>query len=177
MSYYPNADGILEFLRMAWPRIRREFPTAECYIVGASPGRAVKRFDGQDGIHVTGRVPDVQAYLQQAWVFIVPLRIGGGIRLKILEAMAAGAPIVSTHIGCEGLDGKHGKHLMIEDHFEDFADAVTELIGDREKRDHLRDCARALVEEQYDWDRVIERQQSLYCSLVQEWVAVAHPLR
>jgi glycosyltransferase involved in cell wall biosynthesis len=165
MSYYPNADGVLWYLRDIWPRVKDQVNNAQCYLVGAHPSAAVQAYDGKQDVHITGRVPDVHDYLKKAWVYVVPLRIGGGIRLKILEAMASGRAIVSTAVGCEGLDVHPGRDLLQEDAPNAFADAVIALLQNHAKRDSIRKNARALAEAHYDWDRVIPSQQSLYCSL------------
>ncbi|MBD3267762.1 glycosyltransferase [bacterium] len=175
MSYYPNADGVQDFLRRSWPRIKNQVPNAECYIVGANPSRAIQAYDGHNQVHITGRVNNVREYLHRAAVYIVPLRIGGGIRLKILEAMASGRAIVSTSIGCEGLQGEPGKHLMIEDNPNRFADAVADLLQHKEKREHLRKNARALIETCYDWDKVIRNQQARVRSLLMRFPSHPRP--
>ncbi len=164
LSYYPNAVGIVEFLTHAWPLVRARIPDVEFWIVGASPPAEIRRFDGQDGIHVTGRVPRIDDYLRTCLIYIVPLTVGGGIRLKILEAMASGRAIVSTPIGCEGLDGQHQTHLLIADLPHAFADAIVDLVQDASKRNRLRNQARCLVESVYDWDRVVTRQRMQYHS-------------
>ncbi|MGI6457140.1 MAG: glycosyltransferase [bacterium] len=164
MSYYPNSNGVYEFLRNVWQRVRAHVPEMECYIVGASPPDSIRQFDGRDGVHITGRVPSVGEYLQNGLIYIVPLLIGGGIRLKILEAMASGRTIVSTPVGCEGLEGKHNEHLLIADMPDAFADAIVELVRNPEKRQRLRSNARTLAEEFYDWDTVIYQQVEYYRS-------------
>lgn len=164
MSYYPNAMGVLEFLQHVWPQVRREVPEMLCTIVGADPPEEIRAFNGKEGVRVTGRVANIQEYLDAGLIYIVPLQIAGGIRLKILEAMASGRAIVSTPIGCEGLLGDHGEHLMISDMPDAFAQAIIELVRDPKKRQTLRRNARRLVEERYDWDRVIDEQINYYSS-------------
>ncbi len=166
MSYYPNSTGVLDFLEASWPSVRERLPDCGCTIVGADPPDALRQWDGRDGVRVTGRVERVDTYLQDGLIYIVPLRIGGGIRLKILEAMASGRAIVSTPVGCEGLEGKHGEHLLIADDPIAFADAIVELIRDREKRTRISRNARELVETVYDWDKVIDRQAAMLQSLL-----------
>ena len=164
MSYYPNVTGMLTFLRGSWPSIRAALPKIECWIVGANPPQEILDYDGRNGIHVTGRVPSIDQYMKQTTIYIVPLTVGGGIRLKILEAMASGRAIVSTPVGCEGLDGLHNQHLLIADLPKDFADAVIQLATDADKRNHLRHNAYELVRMVYDWDKVIPNQVELYRS-------------
>lgn len=162
MSYYPNAIGVQQFLRFSWPLIQKQIPGMECWIVGAHPSKTIRGYDGRHGVHVTGRAPSIDEYWRKTSIYIVPLTIGGGIRLKILEAMAAGRAIVSTSIGCEGLDVQHGKHLLTGDDPQAFAQAVITLAQDSAQRDCIRKKARRLVEEVYDWDRVILRQVEQY---------------
>ena len=162
MNYYPNAVGVSEFLRSAWPQIRREVPDMECWIVGANPPESIQTYDGRDGVRVTGRVPSVDEYMKRSWIYIVPLTVGGGIRLKILEAMASGRAIVSTAVGCEGLDGVHREHLAIAELSDGFANAVAELALNPDKRNRLRRNARDLVEAVYDWNKVIPLQVEKY---------------
>ncbi len=165
MSYYPNADGVTAFLQTTWPIIKQKVPDIRCTIVGADPPETIQSYDGQNGIRVTGRVENIREYLQMAHIYIVPLRVGGGIRLKILEAMASGLAIVSTPVGCEGLDGISDVHLKIADMPNHFAQAVIDLINHPEKRQTIRQNARKLAEEVYDWDKVIQSQVDLYRSL------------
>jgi len=162
MSYYPNAFGAQDFLRFAWPLIRQRIPRIQCSIVGSGPPESLRRFDGKDGVRVTGRVESVSDYLRRALIYIVPLQIGGGIRLKILEAMASGRAVVSTTVGCEGLDVKNGEHLFVAESWERFVDAISDAVEDRRKRTRLRENARALMEDVYDWDKVVNRQMEEY---------------
>jgi glycosyltransferase involved in cell wall biosynthesis len=166
LSYYPNVDGVLYFLQHCWQNIRNQIPQAKFFIVGSNPPEAILRYHNQDGITVTGRVPDIQPYIDQAQVYLVPLRVGGGIRLKILEAMSAGSAIVSTPVGCEGLDGEHNKHLMISEMPNDFTSSIIHLFQDHEQRNQLRKNARQLVEDVYDWDKVVHNQIQQY----QQWL-------
>lgn len=168
MSYYPNADGVIAFLEQGWPRVRRALPDMRLWIVGADPPESIRAWHDREGVQVTGRVPSAQEYLERAAISLVPLRVGGGIRLKILEAMASGRAIVSTPVGCEGLDGVDGEHLRVAEMPDAFADAVIELARDRELRLRLRANARALIEREYDWDAVIRRQVEQY----RQWAAL-----
>ncbi len=166
LSYYPNDRGVQSFLRHVWPIVREQHPDMQCWIVGGGPSEAVRQYHGQAGVHVTGRVESIQKYIQDALIYIVPLEIGGGIRLKILEAMASGRAIASTPIGCEGLAVIDGEHLRIAEMPEDFAAAILELAQQSELRQRLRRNARQLAAEHYDWDKVIHRQRERYRSLL-----------
>ncbi len=154
MDWLPNEDGVLYFAREVLPRIRTAEPDVTLTIVGRAPTPAVRRLAELPGIDVTGRVDDVRPYLADADVYVVPLRIGGGTRLKIFEAMAMGRAVVSTTIGAEGLPVTSGQNIAIADDPEHFAGAVVDLIRDREARRRLENEARRLVSEHYDWSVV-----------------------
>jgi polysaccharide biosynthesis protein PslH len=151
MDWLPNEDGVLFFCREILPRIRRAEPDVTFTIVGRSPTPAVRRLAADRGVEVTGRVEDVRPYLAKSALYVVPLRIGGGTRLKIFEAMAAERAVVSTSIGAEGLPTEHGRHLVIADGPEAFSQAVVGLLRDAAARMRIEHAARALVTERYDW--------------------------
>ena len=123
---------------------------------------AAEWHDRAERIHVTGTVDDVGPYYERAQVAVVPLRAGGGSRLKILEAFALGRPVVSTTLGAEGLDVVDGEHLLLADTAAAFAEAVIRLLEDPELSARIAGAARALVEERYDWDTVAELQREIY---------------
>lgn len=151
MSYEPNAEAALWFVREILPGISSRFPAAAVTVAGAQPPGPVRALDNGESVRVTGAVADVLPYYQQNSVMVVPLRQGGGSRLKILEAFAAGMPVVSTGKGAEGLEVEDGVHLLIADRPADFAAAVGRLLEDRELYAVLRRNARRLVEDRYDW--------------------------
>ena len=151
MDWLPNEDAMLSFCRDVLPAIRAEEPAVTVSIVGRSPTPAVARLADNAGITVTGRVPDVRPYMADAAVFIVPLRIGGGTRLKIFEAMAMGKAVVSTTVGAEGLPVHDGEHLLLADEPRAFAAAVVRLLRNIDERRTLETGARKLVVDQYDW--------------------------
>src|SRR6185369_1543567 len=142
------------FCRDILPLIRAEEPDVRLSIVGRAPTPAVKRLAEAEGILVTGRVDDVRPYMREAMVYVVPLRIGGGTRLKIFEAMSMGKAVVSTTVGAEGLPVTDGRHVMLADDPASFAGAVVRLLRDADTRAQLESAARALVLEQYDWSAV-----------------------
>src|SRR5262249_19343747 len=123
-AYRPNVDAVLSFARECWPRIRACLPDATWDIVGSAPPPNVLALAALPGMRVTGAVPDVRPYLAGAAVAVVPIRFGGGTRLKVLEALAMGKAVVSTSLGCEGLALKSGTHLVVEDDPEAFASEV-----------------------------------------------------
>lgn len=178
MSYQPNVDAAIYFCGEVLPLIRKTLPEIKVWIVGINPDESVKRLEG-GGVFVTGRVPDVVPYYQRSKVCVVPLRAGSGTRLKILEAMALGRPVVSTSIGCEGLDGTDGEQLLIADDKVQFANQVVRLLTDKQLRMTLAKKARAFVMKSYDWDVIAEKLLNVYdgihsCpSQAGDWLEVA----
>jgi glycosyltransferase involved in cell wall biosynthesis len=162
MDYPPNADAVTWFARAIWPAIQGQHPAARFLIVGRNPGSEVQALTTIPGISVTGTVPDVRPYFEQAKVYVVPLRSGSGTRLKILEAMAMGLPIVSTTLGFEGLDVRPGRDLLVADEPASFASAVVGLLADREARARLGIEARQTAEQRYSWDAVVRQQERAY---------------
>jgi glycosyltransferase involved in cell wall biosynthesis len=154
MDWLPNEDGMLYFVRDVLPRIRETEPDVTVSIIGRAPTPSVRRLAEQSGIEVTGRVDDVRPHVAAGDVYIVPLRIGGGTRLKIFEAMSMGKAVVSTTIGAEGLPVNVGTDIVIADEPAAFADAVVTLIRDTERRRRIEAAARRLVVDRYDWAAV-----------------------
>ena len=154
MDWLPNEDGMLFFVRDILPRIRAAEPNATLSVIGRAPTPAVRRLAEQAGVEVTGRVDDVRPHVAAGEVYIVPLRIGGGTRLKIFEAMSMGKAVVSTTIGAEGLPVTAGHDIVIADEPAQFADAVVRLIRNSQERRALEIAARRLVVERYDWSAV-----------------------
>lgn len=154
MDWEANIDGVEFFHQDIWPRIRDAVPAARFRIVGRHPTARVRRLSDDPSVQVTGSVPDVVAHLREAAVFVVPLRIGGGTRLKIYEAMAAGRAVVSTTVGAEGLDFESGRDLILADTPESFANAVIALLTDRAYR---RAVAQAAADRsgEFDWSAVV----------------------
>ncbi len=156
MDWLPNEDGMLYFVREILPRIRQAEPEATLSIIGRAPTPAVKRLADEAGIEVTGRVDDVRPHIAAGAVYIVPLRIGGGTRLKIFEAMAMGKAVVSTTVGAEGLPVTSGRDVVIADEPAHFAQAVVDMIRDIAARRRIEREARRLVMERYDWSAVAQ---------------------
>src|SRR5215218_2638752 len=154
MDWLPNEDGMVYFVRDVLPLIRQKEPSATLSIVGRAPTPAITRLGSEEGVEVTGRVDDVRPHMAAGAVYIVPLRIGGGTRLKIFEAMAMGKPVVSTTIGAEGLPVTPGTDLLIADTANAFAEAVVRLFRDEAERRRVGAAAQRLVAERYDWSAV-----------------------
>jgi polysaccharide biosynthesis protein PslH len=165
MRYPPCVDAALYLYREIFPHIRSLLSAAELWIVGRDPRPEVLRLNGS-GIHVTGRVDDVIPYYRQSAVCVVPLRAGGGTRLKILEAMALGRPVVSTTIGCEGLEVIDGEHLLIADDPKEFAEKTVRLLTDRQLYERILLNGRRLVEARYDWDKIAGRLMEVYTEIL-----------
>ena len=151
MDWLPNVDGVLYFCRDILPLVRQSCPDVTFTIVGRAPTHTVRKLAEEEGVEVTGRVDDVRPYLADAAAYVVPLRIGGGTRLKIFEAMAAGRAVVSTSVGAEGLPTESGRHLLLADNPGAFAQAVVRLLSDTAFRQTIERDARALVTTHYDW--------------------------
>jgi sugar transferase (PEP-CTERM/EpsH1 system associated) len=154
MDWLPNEDGMVHFVREILPLIRRAEPDVTLSIVGRAPTPAVQRLAHEAGVEVTGRVDDVRPHIAAASVYVVPLRIGGGTRLKIFEAMSMAKAVVSTTIGAEGLPVTPDRDIVIADEPARFADAVIRLIRDDDARRQIERAARQLVVQKYDWAAV-----------------------
>ena len=172
MHYRPNIDGAVYFVREILPHILASRPNAVFYIVGAGATSELKRL-ASDNVVVTDTVADVRPYVYKSAVFVVPLRMGGGTRLKVLEGMSMSKAVVSTSVGCEGLDVSHDEHLLVVDESRSFADAVLQLMADRARRLELGRAGRELVERQYRWDSVVDRLEGFHARLVAEHSAGA----
>lgn len=157
-----NHDGAMYFIRDIWPLLRRSRPDLKVAFVGRYPRSELLAAHNGDDITVTGKVDDVFSYYRSATVAIVPLRSGGGTRLKIVEAMAAGTAVVSTSVGCEGLDVADGVNIVVADTAEHFAAAIERIVADDVFRGQLIRDARHLVEAHYDWELIGQRHDQVY---------------
>jgi glycosyltransferase involved in cell wall biosynthesis len=153
MDWMPNIDGMQWFVREILPLIHARRPDTTVAIVGRKPGPEIMALAGGK-VHVTGTVPDVRPWLWGGKLSIVPLRIGGGTRLKIYESMAAGIGVVSTAIGAEGLEVHDGANILLADTPADFARRCVELLDDSPRRAAIADRAAAMVRDKYSWDSV-----------------------
>jgi sugar transferase (PEP-CTERM/EpsH1 system associated) len=151
MDYFPNIDGVQFFVREVLPLVRQKVPHAEFRIVGSSPGPAIRRLARLPGITVTGTVPDVRPHLRDTAVSVAPLRIARGTQNKILESMAAGVPVVATTAAAKGIQAAGGRHLLVADDPNTFAEAVVALLQDRARRRDLVEAARREVLSAHDW--------------------------
>jgi sugar transferase (PEP-CTERM/EpsH1 system associated) len=154
MNYHANVDGVVSFSREVWPRLRQRRPDLTFTIVGRDPSPEVRELESAPGLEVTGTVEDVRPYYREAIAAIVPLKVGGGSRLKILEAMAAGVPVISTTLGAEGLEVTHDENILIADTNEEMIEAIMRLLERPEDRKQLGGVGRTLVSNRYDWTTV-----------------------
>jgi glycosyltransferase involved in cell wall biosynthesis len=161
LDYYPNTDGVLFFLREVMPRLKQAHPAVRVLVVGPAPTSAIQRWAGPD-VTITGAVEDVRPYLERARVVIAPIRSGGGTRLKVLEAMAMGKPVVSTRLGAEGLSVTDDSDILLADDPETFARQVGRLLGSDDLAARVGRAARRLVETSYDWKASARTLEALY---------------
>lgn len=161
IDYYPNTDGLRFFLDEVMPRLRAQIPGVRLRVVGKSPPEEILARRAPD-VEVTGEVPDVRPHIERAAAVVVPLRLGGGTRLKVLEAMAMGKAVISTTLGVEGLDVKDGRDVLIADDPEGFVKQTERLFGDAELTARLGEAARRLVEARYGWNASVARLSDFY---------------
>ena len=157
MDWLPNEDAILYFVDAVLPLIKKQCPEISLEVVGRSPSRKLQALAAREGsLRLTGWVEDIRPFVARGSVCIVPLRIGGGTRLKIFEAMAMSKAVVSTSVGAEGLPVQSGANIIVADTPGDFAQSVVSLLCDPSQRRRLGTSARALVQEKYSWPKVAE---------------------
>lgn len=161
LDYRPNLDAALFLVDDVLPLVQRQRPDARVIIVGRGGSADLDRVL-RPGVEVTGEVPDVRPFLARAAVVAVPIRAGSGTRFKVVEGLAMGKPMVSTTIGCEGIDVTDGEHLLVADTADAFADAVLRVFDDGALADRLGRAGRILVHEEYSWERAGDRLETLY---------------
>jgi sugar transferase (PEP-CTERM/EpsH1 system associated) len=162
MDWMPNIDGVTWFVEEILPLIRARRPETTVAIAGRQPGESIRALAAADPrVRVTGTVADIRPWLWGSRVSIVPLRVGGGTRLKIYEAMAAGLPVVSTSIGAEGLDYRHGENILVADTPAAFAEACLEALADQALARKITANARQMVGDHFSWDRVVDDFEAL----------------
>jgi glycosyltransferase involved in cell wall biosynthesis len=166
MDYHANVDAVTWFSRNVWPAIARNHPDLQFTIVGRNPAREVRAL-ASNRIHFTGTVDDVRPFYGCAVAAIVPLRSGSGTRLKILEAMAAGVPVISTRLGAEGIDAEDDVHLLLADTGPEIAAAVDLVASSDETRARLSQVAQELVCNVYDWSVIGKKLWALHEELVE----------
>jgi glycosyltransferase involved in cell wall biosynthesis len=166
MNYFPNVDGALFLAQSIMPHVWRLDPDIRLCIVGRNMPKQIRDLGADPRIEIIMDAPDIKVVAAQCCVSVVPLRLGGGTRIKILEAFGLGLPVVSTAKGCEGLAGVDGRHLLIRDNPEEFATAVATVMNNHKLSDTLRQNGRMLVEERYDWQKIFESAEEKMMKLV-----------
>jgi glycosyltransferase involved in cell wall biosynthesis len=167
MDWHPNEEGILWFLEQVYPEIRRAQPFASLTLVGRNPSDRIRSAAGRHpAVELTGAVPDVRPYLERAAAVVVPLRIGGGTRIKIFEAMAMGKAVVSTRIGAEGLPVSDGHDILLADEPQTLARSVVSLLEDGGLREKIGAAARERVERDHSWEKVALRMAEILESAI-----------
>lgn len=166
-GHWPNVDGLTFFLREILPLIRAEVRDVRILVVGRSVPPEVARLHDGVRVQVCADVPSVEPFYRQATLSVVPLRVGAGTRLKILEAFALGRPVVSTSVGCEGLEVVNGGHLLVADEPATFARSCLDLLRDPDLRAQLVQRGRALVERRYSWESIRRRTAELATELLE----------
>ncbi|HEU5099261.1 MAG TPA: glycosyltransferase family 4 protein [Roseiflexaceae bacterium] len=167
LDFRPNVDALTWFVREVLPRVRARQPEVRLLVVGKRPAAILRQLVEQGALLLTGEVPDVRPYLTGAGVYIIPMRIGGGVRLKLLEALALELPIVSTSMGAEGVAGlRADEHCLVADDAAGFAEHILRLLHDPALGARLGAAGRALVRERYDWSVIVPRLEALYQDLL-----------
>jgi len=164
--HYPNADAVLYFAREIWPTVKKLSPELKFYVVGQAPPPEIKKLEDDPAIVVTGRVDNVMPYLKKSTIFICPVRLGGGFRGKILEAMAVGRPIVSTSLGSEGIPAQNGKNIILADNPEDFSYGIDRLLHDNTLYNQIRTLGRKLVEEKFAWEKGVKVLEAILTGMM-----------
>lgn len=156
MGFFANRDSVLYFHREIWPTVKREHPDARLTVVGSEAFRSLPELLGVEGVELIEPESEIASALESAAVVAVPLRAGAGTRIKVLEALALGKAVVSTSIGCEGLDTVNGRDVLLADTPGDFARLVVQLLRDSDRRYRLGASGRKLVESTYGWERAAD---------------------
>lgn len=167
MDYAPNVDAVVYFVKCIFPQIRASVPHSEFWIVGRDPTEEVVRLGSVQGVHVTGYVPDIRPFLEDAAVFVAPLRFASGIQNKVLEAMAMRVPVVTTSEVAAGLEVRDGQDLLIRDNSGAFAQAVISLLVSPGRGEQLCTSARRLVLSRYSWTSSAAQLEGIYSSVRQ----------
>jgi glycosyltransferase involved in cell wall biosynthesis len=171
INYRPNTDAVSYFLREVMPRLLRLKPSTKFIVVGQGAPDWLVRM-ARDNVVFTGAVRDVRPYLASASVVVAPLRAGSGTRLKILEALAMGKPVVTTTIGCEGLAVVDGEHLCVANDPQQFAEATARLMSDRKLATAVGQLGRSLAEREYSWSVIAQRLEQFHTQLIRKEIRV-----
>ncbi len=166
-DYAPNLDAGLRLARDIFPRVKAAVPEARLYLIGGNPPPDLRAYASPD-IEITGRVPDLRPYYELSTIFVSPLRLGAGIKNKILEAMAMGKPIVATPLSCDGIPALHGQNVLIAQTDEELAKNAILLLKNAKLREIMIRSGRQLVEQQFTWAHVADLYEDLYLQIIKE---------
>ncbi|HYF63412.1 MAG TPA: glycosyltransferase [Herpetosiphonaceae bacterium] len=165
LDFRPNIDALRWFVSEVLPLVRERRPTARLRVVGRAPGPAVRGLAAAGAVEIVGPVDDVRPHFAAAAAYVLPMRIGGGVRLKLLEALATATPLISTTMGADGVEGlRAGQHCLLADSAGDFADRVVEALADQGRAGRMAESGRRFAVDQYDWNAIVPR-------LEQAWLA------
>ena len=162
MWYEPNVDAVKYFIRKILPLLKNDLPNIEFTIVGDNPTEDILSLSQEKGVSITGHVKDIRPYLADSLVFVAPIRMGSGTRLKILSAMSMGIPIVSSKVGCEGIDTKDGESICIADTPYQFSNKIIKLFKEKDYRDRIAMAGRKLIETKYSLDVIGKKMDLLW---------------
>ena len=160
--HHPNVVAVMHFCQSVWPNIRKAHPDARFDVIGGSPPDEIQALDGREGVRVLGFVPDVRPYMEASSVMVVPILSGGGTRLKVLEAFASGVPVMSTLLGCAGIDVAGGSHVVLAETDDEMSMAVHRLLENPRGAQEMAAGARRLVEEEYSWEIIGKRLEAVW---------------
>jgi len=167
LDWYPNQDALIYFFTEIYPLLKKRIPQISINIVGRNPSKSILKFARRDNsINIVGRVEDIRPFIFASQIFVVPLRIGGGTRLKILEAMAMAKPVISTSVGAEGLGVTHEENIILADNPYEFASKILRLFEDKNLREKIGKNARQFVKEKYDWNIVAEKLVKVWKEMI-----------
>ncbi len=174
MDYNPNIDALRWYFQEIHESLRKQVPELEVLVVGKQPTAEVLAYGQKPSVTVTGSVPDVRPFYRRAWLQIVPLRIGGGTRLKIVESMAMGTPIISTTIGAQGLNLRHDHDILLADRAEDFVQQTARALRETVLRNHLEKAGLETVHARFSWTKLGGELGGLYSKNAREKNGKAH---
>jgi polysaccharide biosynthesis protein PslH len=169
LQWPPNQDSFWWFYRCIIPILVKERPSIKIYVVGSNPPQEILQLS-HINISIVGQVEDVRDYIRKVQVCVVPLRAGSGIRMKLLEMFALKKAVVSTSLGCEGMQVEHGRHLLVADSAQAFADAVITFLSDEKLRQECSRHAFEFVKQHYDWERIVDKYEEVYKNILQEQI-------
>lgn len=175
LAWQPNADGVLWFCREVLPLVRAYIPGVTFQIIGDRPPPAIRKLGDDEAVELLGRVDDVRPFLANSAGLVVPLRVGSGMRVKVLDALAMGAPVVSTSVGCEGIAVTHRRDILIADEPLDFARAIVALVNDGELQQRLSRNGRALVMERYSWPVIYDQIDEAFVDILERRRRIQKP--